>query len=1182
MARKHQVHISITWLLQFIHLCTKTSAATFSQNIRNILKSHDFSKTEATVKKSIHLNTLVNVKNSFCQKTCLQFRDDPFGLGIDIDEDLGYKNEAMESLGLSMSGRMNIDDLLQSAMDSLKKPKEIVELDGFTRTSTLKSDLFFADYVIEMDESIKLQKKVSKHYIAKDKVTVETQQERKSRIAAREIEIQKKLLQDKVKSILAEQERNAKALAEAKKMEEAKKLQDSAREEERRRIEKMKQEMELVAAEREKERSKELEKLKRIAKSNGEDKNVVADAEKEIKEILAVAKKEDRLIADAAREIKDRLASTISPDEAKLDRRRRMSAQKREFEQFFPLKQKKTTINQRLKKIKANETVVDTKAEDEQISVERADMLTVDIKSEEKVKPSESNRNDNGDVPKEREHKKLSSSNTKRVPVAVDIKSEERGKPSESNRNDNGDVPKEREHEKLSSSNTKRVPVAPVPLQIQKDETRMGIKKLVSKNVLSSTSSKPFQQDNSEEKKSVDALLDKVTAMEKDMGKPLQQDNNGKKKAMDALLDKVTAMEKDMEKEIEAFISRASKSISSEFARVVNDQLFSLPKVETYQNSVVEKSSKPAAVDKNKKDAESSTKPTFLSSSTDSKSEGRKSRDGVSFNANQAGKLQLKAEEEKLQRQIEAMKQKKKLKDEELFARAKVLEAKRKRQAEQQKAIALALAQEEADAIANAKKEAEQEASQIAKRRAIDMEAAAQARIQAREAEEKLRSRSSLTLTTRTSQTDPFQETAENRNILSEWWSSIARNIIQNRESNSRIRIAYDNWCKEYGKISDESRFRIFSSNFLELEEKSKTFGTPFYLNEYADCTEEQYLSLLRVANSEVDSTLQGEAAKITTKSISNNDATNTNVKVIEKVDIEEKEEGVKVEHEVVQTIKAVTVQDEQAEGLAEMVPTSDAVDKTVTVDVEIPPAILPDVVVKREHVDIVPLTFTDLTAHEHVTKNHVVSSASTRLFSSSTNRESKSGKINLHKISTLPSSIDNGTSMRQYEILRQAKRSATMASLTLLAHFVSCTHKNKLYIKELNDAYEIKKDILVAKYKNSKVSSNRVLATLLSMGLLDVHRKPGALPDQEAMVRSFNAISSSMALLILLSVFEAGAYLKIGERLALYSILRNDRLPNMKSSNKRTRSADESILFSSRSKENKKLEDLIDEFILD
>jgi hypothetical protein len=1140
MARKHQVHISITWLLQFIHLCTKTSAATFSQNIRNILKSHDFSKTEATVKKSIHLKTLVNVKNSFGQKTCLQFRDDPFGLGIDIDEDLGYKNEAMESLGLSMSGRMNIDDLLQSAMDSLKKPKEIVELDGSTRTSTLKSDLFFADYVIEMDESIKLQKKVSKHYIAKDKVTVETQQERKSRIAAREIEIQKKLLQDKVKSILAEQERNAKALAEAKKMEEAKKLQDSAREEERRRIEKMKQEMELVAAEREKERSKELEKLKRIAKSNGEDKNVVADAEKEIKEILAVAKKEDRLIADAAREIKDRLASTISPDEAKLDRRRRMSAQKREFEQFFPLKQKKTTINQRLKKIKANETVVDTKAEDEQISVERADMLTVDIKSEE------------------------------------------RGKPSESNRNDNGDVPKEREHEKLSSSNTKRVPVAPVPLQIQKDETRMGIKKLVSKNVLSSTSSKPFQQDNSEEKNSVDALLDKVTAMEKDMGKPLQQDNNGKKKAMDALLDKVTAMEKDMEKEIEAFISRASKSISSEFARVVNDQLFSLPKVETYQNSVVEKSSKPAAVDKNKKDAESSTEPTFLSSSTDSKSEGRKSRDGVSFNANQAGKLQLNAEEEKLQRQIEAMKQKKKLKDEELFARAKVLEAKRKRQAEQQKAIALALAQEEADAIANAKKEAEQEASQIAKRRAIDMEAAAQARIQAREAEEKLRSRSSLTLTTRTSQTDPFQETAENRNILSEWWSSIARNIIQNRESNSRIRIAYDNWCKEYGKISDESRFRIFSSNFLELEEKSKTFGTPFYLNEYADCTEEQYLSLLRVANSEVDSTLQGEAAKISTKTISNNDATNTNVKVIEKVDIEEKEEGVKVEHEVVQTIKAVTVQDEQAEGLAEMVPTSDAVDKTVTVDVEIPPAILPDVVVKREHVDIVPLTFTDLTAHEHVTKNHVVSSASTRLFSSSTNRESKSGKINLHKISTLPSSIDNGTSMRQYEILRQAKRSATMASLTLLAHFVSCTHKNKLYIKELNDAYEIKKDILVAKYKNSKVSSNRVLATLLSMGLLDVHRKPGALPDQEAMVRSFNAISSSMALLILLSVFEAGAYLKIGERLALYSILRNDRLPNMKSSNKRTRSADESILFSSRSKENKKLEDLIDEFILD
>lgn len=60
----------------------------------------------------------------------------------------------------------------------------------------------------------------------------------------------------------------------------------------------------------------------------------------------------------------------------------------------------------------------------------------------------------------------------------------------------------------------------------------------------------------------------------------------------------------------------------------------------------------------------------------------------------------------------------------------------------------------------------------------------------------------------------------------------------------ARIRSAYIEWCKEYNKTPDESRYPNFSSNFLALEEYARVNKKEITLNKYADCTEEEYISI--------------------------------------------------------------------------------------------------------------------------------------------------------------------------------------------------------------------------------------------------------------------------------------------------------------------------------------------------
>ena len=57
----------------------------------------------------------------------------------------------------------------------------------------------------------------------------------------------------------------------------------------------------------------------------------------------------------------------------------------------------------------------------------------------------------------------------------------------------------------------------------------------------------------------------------------------------------------------------------------------------------------------------------------------------------------------------------------------------------------------------------------------------------------------------------------------------------------ARIRSAYMDWVKEYGKESDETRFKVFFDNFLTMEKFAEESGKEMSLNQYADCTEAEY-----------------------------------------------------------------------------------------------------------------------------------------------------------------------------------------------------------------------------------------------------------------------------------------------------------------------------------------------------
>merc|ERR1712194_935974 len=73
----------------------------------------------------------------------------------------------------------------------------------------------------------------------------------------------------------------------------------------------------------------------------------------------------------------------------------------------------------------------------------------------------------------------------------------------------------------------------------------------------------------------------------------------------------------------------------------------------------------------------------------------------------------------------------------------------------------------------------------------------------------------------------------------------------ENLAREARVRSAYLDWCKEYGKTSDETRFPQFYKNFLEMEDFAKDTGKEMVINKYADCTEDEYNTMINEGGEE-------------------------------------------------------------------------------------------------------------------------------------------------------------------------------------------------------------------------------------------------------------------------------------------------------------------------------------------
>ena len=86
--------------------------------------------------------------------------------------------------------------------------------------------------------------------------------------------------------------------------------------------------------------------------------------------------------------------------------------------------------------------------------------------------------------------------------------------------------------------------------------------------------------------------------------------------------------------------------------------------------------------------------------------------------------------------------------------------------------------------------------------------------------------------------------------------------IVDGLAREARVRSVYLEWCKENQKEPDEARFPIFFSNFLAMEEYAKESGKEMILNAYADCTEEEYLSITSAKVQEGDAMAIAEAAR--------------------------------------------------------------------------------------------------------------------------------------------------------------------------------------------------------------------------------------------------------------------------------------------------------------------------------
>jgi len=85
--------------------------------------------------------------------------------------------------------------------------------------------------------------------------------------------------------------------------------------------------------------------------------------------------------------------------------------------------------------------------------------------------------------------------------------------------------------------------------------------------------------------------------------------------------------------------------------------------------------------------------------------------------------------------------------------------------------------------------------------------------------------------------------------------------ILDHNISEQSIRQHYQEWCAKFRKQPDNFRFMVFQRNYLSQFKWNLAAGKPcFTLNEYADCTEEEYNTLMKEAAKNV---VTGPLAKV-------------------------------------------------------------------------------------------------------------------------------------------------------------------------------------------------------------------------------------------------------------------------------------------------------------------------------
>lgn len=81
-------------------------------------------------------------------------------------------------------------------------------------------------------------------------------------------------------------------------------------------------------------------------------------------------------------------------------------------------------------------------------------------------------------------------------------------------------------------------------------------------------------------------------------------------------------------------------------------------------------------------------------------------------------------------------------------------------------------------------------------------------------------------------------------------------------DTRRRVRAAYSNWCRMYNKEPDEGRFPKFKSNYLIMERMAMEQGREVTLNEFADCTPEEYRKAHQMPKGDSNAVVESESQR--------------------------------------------------------------------------------------------------------------------------------------------------------------------------------------------------------------------------------------------------------------------------------------------------------------------------------